>query len=165
MNRRQLLSYNRTGLDGRSDSPCGCRFPPATGRTPTSGNPEPLSLANYEPKSMLQVQETHVERARFPVIDIHTHISGSIKSQNGVELASEREYYGTPAELLAVMDRKNIRSMVNLTGGYGSGLAEAVRKYDRACPDRFYTFTEPSYSFSTPRLPEAAGPGHRTSSS
>jgi predicted TIM-barrel fold metal-dependent hydrolase len=44
------------------------------------------------------------------------------------------------------MDRKNIRSMVNLTGGYGAGLSEAVTKYDRAFHDRFYTFTEPSYS-------------------
>src|SRR6202020_660429 len=49
-------------------------------------------------------------------------------------------------ELLAVMDRKNIRAMVNLTGGYENGLADAVAKYDRLYPGRFYTFTEPSYS-------------------
>ena len=35
------------------------------------------------------------------------------------------------------MDRKNIRSMINLTGGYGSGLAETVKKFDGAFPDRF----------------------------
>jgi probable HAF family extracellular repeat protein len=34
----------------------------------------PLPLAEYEPKSMLHVQETHVERARFPVVDVHTHM-------------------------------------------------------------------------------------------
>src|ERR1700751_4076468 len=44
------------------------------------------------------------------------------------------------------MARKNIRAMVNLTGGYDHGLVEAVAKYDRAYPGRFYTFTEPSYS-------------------
>jgi len=44
------------------------------------------------------------------------------------------------------MDRKNIRSMVNLTGGFGSGLTETVEKYDKSYRDRFYTFTEPSYS-------------------
>ncbi len=44
------------------------------------------------------------------------------------------------------MDRKNIRAMVNLTGGYDHGLVDAVTKYDRASPGRFYTFTEPSYS-------------------
>jgi predicted TIM-barrel fold metal-dependent hydrolase len=35
--------------------------------------------------------------------------------------------------------------MVNLTGGYDQGLAEAVNKYDRAFPGRFVTFTEPCY--------------------
>jgi len=45
-----------------------------------------------------------------------------------------------------VMERKNIRAMVNLTGGYDKGLAEAVSKYDRTHPGRFYTFAEPSYS-------------------
>ncbi|MFL6445696.1 MAG: amidohydrolase family protein [Candidatus Sulfotelmatobacter sp.] len=95
---------------------------------------------------MLHVSESHVERAKFPLIDIHTHISASTKSEAGVELAAERQYLGTPQELLAVMERKNIRAMVNLTGGYEKGLAETVVRYDRAYPGRFYTFAEPSYS-------------------
>ncbi len=49
---------------------------------------------------MLQVKETHVPTPRFPVIDIHTHISFSAKSKNGVELAPERVYLATPEELL-----------------------------------------------------------------
>ena len=106
----------------------------------------PLELSQYEPKSMLRVHESRVERSKFPSIDFHTHISGSTKSEKGVELSPDREYFGAPQELLAVMDRKNIRAMVNLTGGYEHGLAEAVAKYDRAYPGRFYTFTEPSYS-------------------
>src|SRR5438132_9354389 len=104
---------------------------------------------------MLHVRESHVERARFAVIDFHTHISFSAKSAKGVELAPERKYLGTPQELLAVMDRKNIRAMVNLTGGYEQGLADAVRRYDLAFPGRFYTFTEPSYSrFTEPDYPK-----------
>jgi predicted TIM-barrel fold metal-dependent hydrolase len=70
----------------------------------------------------------------------------STKSDAGVELAGDRQYLGAPQELQAVMERKNIRAMVNLTGGYEKGLAETVAKYDRAFPGRFYTFTEPSYS-------------------
>jgi predicted TIM-barrel fold metal-dependent hydrolase len=117
--------------------------------------PVPLELSQYEPRSMLHVHESHVERSRFPLIDFHTHISGSTKSENGVELSPDREYLGTPQELLAVMDRKNIRAMVNLTGGYDHGLAEAVSKYDRAYPGRFYTFIEPSYSrFKEPDYPK-----------
>ncbi len=108
--------------------------------------PAPLELSQYEPKSMLQVHETHVERSKFPLIDFHTHISVSAKSEKGVALSPERHYLGTPQELLSVMDRKNIKTMVNLTGGYEKGLVEAVQKYDRAYPGRFLTFTEPSYS-------------------
>ena len=111
-----------------------------------SSSPGRLALADYEPKSMLQVRETRVERARFPAVDIHTHISISAKSEGGIELAPERTYLGKVEELLSVMDRKNIRAMVNLTGGFDNGVVEAVTKYDKASPGRFYTFTEPSYS-------------------
>jgi len=119
-----------------------------------SSSGQRLDLTDYEPKSMLQVRETRVERARFPVVDTHTHISFSAKSENGIELAPERNYLGTAEELLAVMERKNLRAMVNLTGGFDNGLVGAVTKYDKAFPGRFYTFTEPSYSkFLEPNYP------------
>jgi predicted TIM-barrel fold metal-dependent hydrolase len=120
-----------------------------------TAHPKSLELSQYEPKSMLQVHESHVERAKFPVIDFHTHITISTKSKNGVELSPDRQYLGTPQELLAVMDRKNIRAMVNLTGGYGQGLRDTIAKYDRQYPGRFYTLTEPSYSlFKEPNYPQ-----------
>src|SRR5579859_6629395 len=138
---------------------CGSQVGRATGtpaekEAPPATGPAPLELSQYEPKSMLHVRESRVERSKFPSIDFHTHISVSTKSEKGVGLSPDREYLGTPQELLAVMDRKNIRAMVNLTGGYEAGLAEAVAKYDRAYSDRFYTFTEPSYSrFKEPNYP------------
>ena len=107
---------------------------------------KPLDISEYAPKSMLQVRETMVARSRFPVIDIHTHLSGTKHAEKGISLSAEREYPETPEELLQVMDRRNIRAMVNLTGGFDQGLAEAVKKYDRTVPGRFYTFTEPAYS-------------------
>jgi predicted TIM-barrel fold metal-dependent hydrolase len=128
--------------------------------------PVPLELSQYEPKSMLQVHQSRVERSKFPLIDFHTHISVAAKSEKGVELSPDRQYLGSPQELLAVMDRKNIQTMVNLTGGYDRGLAETVAKYDRAYPGRFLTFTEPSYSrFKEPNYPklqaEAIEQAHR----
>lgn len=153
MNRRQLLYSTGLGLVGGAVAHADAVL---TASSPDAKNPtKPLPLADYEPRSMLQVQETNVPRSRFPLIDIHTHISVSSKSKHGVELAPERQYLGTPNELLAVMDRKNIRSMVNLTGGYGAGLTETIRRYDLAFRDRFYTFTEPSYSlFLKPDYPK-----------
>lgn len=127
----------------------------AADETETKPAPKPLDLSQYEPRSMLQVHESNIERAKFPVIDVHTHISVAKRSEKGVELSPERQYLGTPQELLAVMDRRNIQTMINLTGGYEKGLAEAVEKYDRAYPGRFITFTEPSYSrFKEPNYPK-----------
>jgi predicted TIM-barrel fold metal-dependent hydrolase len=115
---------------------------------------QPLPLANYEPRSMLHAQETRVERAAFPVVDVHTHITISAKSKNGVALSAQRTYLGAPNELLPVMDRKSIHAMVNLTGGYDEGLAEVAKRYDQAFPGRFYSLTEPCYSrFLEPAYP------------
>lgn len=150
MNRRKLLSTTGMGLLVGAMAHAGVLPGSASETNSTSGDAKPhprsLNLSDYEPRSMLQVKETHVSTPRFPVIDIHTHISVSAKSKNGVELAPERVYDASPEELLRVMDRKHIRSMVNLTGGYGVGLKNTVEKYDRQFPDRFYTFTEPSFS-------------------
>jgi predicted TIM-barrel fold metal-dependent hydrolase len=141
INRRQWL-YGVGAIAG-----AGMHAGPLAAEAPESKSaPKPLDLSQYEPKSMLQVHETEVARAKFPVIDFHTHISVSAKSEKGVALSSDRTYLGTPQECLAVMDRTNIKTMVNLTGGYEKGLAEAVTKYDRTYPGRFITFTEPSYS-------------------
>lgn len=152
MNRRKLL-YS-TGL-----AMMGGTMAQAAGVAPSAGSSndraQPLRLADYEPRSMLQVKETNIARARFPVIDVHTHISVSAHSENGVDITPERQYLAGPEELLSVMDRKNIRSMVNLTGGFDNGLTETVKRYDRAHPDRFYTFTEPSYPlFLKPDYPK-----------
>jgi predicted TIM-barrel fold metal-dependent hydrolase len=132
----------------------------ATGMVPPQEKEEKatggsLPLEDYQPRSMLRVPETHVARARYPVIDIHTHITFAAKNKNGVSLSAARHYNATPEELLAVMDRKNIRSMVDLTGGYGSGLVETIQRYDRAYRDRFYTLTEPTYEkFLEPNYPQ-----------
>jgi hypothetical protein len=104
---------------------------PAPNRTP------PLPLAEFEPRSMLHVEETRVERARFPVVDFHSHISMRPGSRRrGVP----------PEELLKTMDAVNLRTMINLTGGSGEGLATTIKTFDRAFPGRFLTMTEPTWT-------------------
>ena len=143
MNRRELLYGTGLGLVSGIAAHAGVKASEPSEEKP---NPKVLNLPDYQPVSMLHVRETHVEKARYPVIDIHTHISFSSKSSNGVPMVAERRYAATPEELILVMDSSNLRSMVNLTGGYGSGLSETVAKYDKVFPDRFYTFTEPAYA-------------------
>jgi|HubBroStandDraft_1064217.scaffolds.fasta_scaffold27783_3 predicted TIM-barrel fold metal-dependent hydrolase len=151
MNRRQLLYGAGIGLVSGVVAGAGEKASPPGDEQPKPAN---LSLSDYQPTSMLHARETRIERALYPVIDIHTHITESSKSVNGVDLAAERNFYATPDELIPVMDRKNIRSMVNLTGGFGDGLTETLGRYDKSYHDRFYTFTEPSYSrFLEPGYP------------
>jgi predicted TIM-barrel fold metal-dependent hydrolase len=111
----------------------------APARTP------PLPLADFQPRSMLHVPVTNVERARFPVIDVHTHLGWRAKSRGGVSVGEEMRFLATPQELLAVMDRRNVQTMVNLTGGVGAGLQASIRQYEQPAPGRFVTFTEPSF--------------------
>jgi predicted TIM-barrel fold metal-dependent hydrolase len=94
---------------------------------------------------MLHVPETRVPRARFPVIDFHTHLGSSAGGKAGVPHGEQVRFRAPAPELLAVMDRVNLRTMVNLTGGVGSGLEQSLAQYERAHPGRFVTFTEPRW--------------------
>lgn len=114
----------------------------AAGATLTRMSAEPqqtgLPLEQFEPKSMLRVPETKVAKARYPVVDFHTHITSGREGKLRFNLE--------PDECLKVMDRKNIRTMVDLTGSFGSGLREAVEKLQKPHPTRFVVFTEPMYN-------------------
>jgi len=92
---------------------------------------------------MLHTAESKVPRSRYPVIDVHTHLSFRAKLVNGVGIGDSMDFLTTPEKTLPVMDRKNVRMMVNLTGGAGAGLEEAIEKFQRSHPGRFVTFTEP----------------------
>src|SRR5437879_9938376 len=122
---------------------------PTTSITPSSvelesaGKPLQLALSDFQPRSMLHVPETKVRRSRYPVIDIHTHLSVTAKTDNGVGIGEAMKYFAAAEALLPLMERKNIQVMVNLTGGAGKGLEEAIRKFQQPYPERFVTFTEP----------------------
>ena len=121
------------------------RLPRASIASPVTpeGVGKPLQLADFQPHSMLHVPETKVPRSRYPVIDIHTHLSFAARTENGVGIGEEMKYLASVDAVLPLMDRKNIRVMVNLTGGVGKGLEETIRKFQRPYPERFVVFTEP----------------------
>ncbi len=139
--RRKWLSAAGTGLVGSTLAACRDSEPaaaPEDGQAAAAGGDDdvlPLRLAEFEPRSMLHVPETHVPRARFPVIDFHTHVSFRGRTR-GVP----------PAELVEVMDKVNLATMVNLTGGVGERLEQNIAAFDKAFPKRFVTMTEPAWS-------------------
>jgi len=121
-----------TGRAGRGQAPA---------RVPQAPANRGLPLEQYQPKSMLHVPETHVPRSRFPLADFHTHITFTSRTD-----PARIQFNMDPANCLAVMDRKNIRTMVDVTGGYGEGLREAIVKLPEAHPGRFVVFTEPAWT-------------------
>ena len=105
-----------------------------------------LPLRDYEPHSALTVPETKIERAAFPVIDMHTHMGFAARRAEGQPDHGERRFLAPPNELLPVMDRRNLRMLVNLTGGYDKGLEDSIATFDKAHKGRFLSFTEPWFS-------------------
>jgi uncharacterized protein len=69
------------------------------------------SIVDYRPETTLVVDEHQVPRAKFPVIDIHSHTGPTAQS---VE------------RLIKEMDALNIRVLNNLSGDYGAELKQKI---------------------------------------
>jgi len=141
--RRGLLgAVGAVALAGAADEALALQGP---GKQDMPKGKVALDLKNFQPRSALHVPETMVPRSRFPVIDVHTHLSWAAPTSRGTFKGEKMLYPAPPEEILPVMDRKNIRTMVNLTGGFGDGLREAIGKFQIAHPGRFLTFVEPRW--------------------
>jgi predicted TIM-barrel fold metal-dependent hydrolase len=139
MNRRQWIAASTAAI--------AVGWRELRGQQAGSAKVDDLTVPQYVPKSMLAAKETPVHRARFPVIDFHTHITLSTGSGDSIRLALG------PEACLKIMERRNIATMVDLTGGYGAGLRDALRQLPQAHPGRFIVFTEPAWS-------KASDPGY-----
>jgi uncharacterized protein len=99
----------------------------------TSGGAQDLGIRQYKPKSTLVVPVHPVPRARYPVIDIHSHHD---------DLTPERY-----AQVVREMDGLNLQILVNLSGGTGGELRrklEIVRT--SAAPTRMVQFANLDFS-------------------
>jgi predicted TIM-barrel fold metal-dependent hydrolase len=86
-----------------------------------------MSIEEYQPKSTLVVPQHPVKRARYPFIDVHNHQSRCLKPECVDKLVSD-------------MDALNLRVMVNLSGGYGEKLKQAVEAQKGRHKDRLIVF-------------------------
>jgi predicted TIM-barrel fold metal-dependent hydrolase len=89
--------------------------------------PPSMPLEDYEPKSMLVVDEHPVRKAKYPFVDIHGHQNLSMDD-------------AALAALVAQMDHMGLRTMNNLSGGSGDGLRAQVRNVRAKYPGRFTVF-------------------------
>lgn len=104
-----------------------------------------LLLKDYRPVSTLEVPETHVERSRFPAIDVHTHIG----RREAIAFTTPNTAWAVEDVAAAVdlMDQLGLRALVNLDGGWQEELEANLDRYDRAHPGRFLTFCRLDYAY------------------
>jgi predicted TIM-barrel fold metal-dependent hydrolase len=145
LSRRAWLTSLGLGIAAGRGRAAGATQATPSARAVAPQGTDSLLLKDFQPRSMLVVAETPVARARFPVVDVHTHPTRRARILAGVPHGEAVRAVATPADLLAIMQRRNLRTIVDLTGGVGAGLAESIRTLQQPHPDRFVVFTEPSY--------------------
>ena len=88
-----------------------------------------LDVRDYEPRSTLIVDSNPVPRAKFPVIDVHSH---------------HRPGFSTAewSEIVNAMDGLNLQVLVNLSGGSGATIVRGVNTIQQSDhPERMVFFS------------------------
>ena len=89
----------------------------------------PLTFEEYNPPSTLVVPAHPLTRAKFPFVDVHSH------TFNAYTMTADQA-----AALVREMDALNMKTMVNLSGGWGDSLVTGLRNMKGRYPVRFITF-------------------------
>lgn len=95
-----------------------------------------ILLKDFNPKPMVHLPTHEVKRAKFPVIDVHTHINDAMRIGDHTD----------PAQVVSTMDRNNIKTIVILTGMWGDKLQKVIDEMVKPYPGRFMVFTQLDWS-------------------
>lgn len=105
-------------------------------------SPTGLLLKNYKPQSVFKIPQTHIQKAKYPVIDMHSHDNSS--SPQEID------------EWVKVMDSAGIAKTIILSYTTGKSFDSIVAKY-AAYPGRFDIFCGFDYTgYDKPGWPEHA---------
>ena len=96
------------------------------GVDPKPGPMDKILLKDYAPKSSVVTQVTFIPKAKYPAIDVHSHIL----AKTGEEVA----------EWVRTMDKVGIETSVVLTDATGEDFDRLVAMYLKPYPDRFLLF-------------------------
>jgi predicted TIM-barrel fold metal-dependent hydrolase len=95
-----------------------------------------ILLKDFHPDPALHDAVHEIPRAKFPVIDVHTHTNDAVGIGDRVD----------PEEMIARMDRLNIKTIVILTGMWGDKLQTIIDDMVKPYPGRFVVFTQFDWS-------------------
>src|SRR5580698_11345928 len=112
-----LPSSNAFGV--AEDAKTGARV---SGSATKSGSPETLLLKDYRPKSIYNIPITEIAKAKFPIIDMHSHPYA--KTAGAID------------EWVRNMDEVGVEKTIILTMATGAEFDEISRKYAKY-PQRF----------------------------
>ena len=91
-----------------------------------------MMLTDYRPRTALATKTTAVLKPRFPVIDAHNHLSEVM----GLDWDKR-----PVAETLAQLDAADVRTYVDLDGGWGEDILHRhLDHFKAAAPERFHIF-------------------------
>lgn len=95
-----------------------------------------ILLKDFHPDPTLHRAAHEVTRAKFPVVDVHTHTNDAVGIGDRVD----------PKEMVERMDRLNIKTIVILTGMWGEKLQHIIDTMLEPFPGRFIVFTQYDWS-------------------
>ena len=95
-----------------------------------------ILLKDFHPQTALHAAAHDIQRAKFPVVDVHTHTNDARGIGDRVD----------PTEMVARMDRLNVKAVVILTGGWGDDLQKIVDTMVKPYPGRFMVMTQIDWS-------------------
>ena len=90
--------------------------------TAAESTPDKILLKDYKPRSIFKIPETRVEKARYPVIDVHSH-------DYGPTAADADRWVNT-------MDAVGVEKTIILSGSTGARFDAAITRYGKY-PTRF----------------------------
>lgn len=106
------LFSRRSSIDGRQPWKSDLRAHLSSVLQAQGARPS-MSIEDYSPRSTLVVPQHPVPRAKYPVIDVHSHHSPGLSTEEWNHIVVD-------------MDSVNLRLLVNLSGGSGDTLRQAI---------------------------------------
>ena len=95
-----------------------------------------ILLKDFQPEPTIHAAAREIQRAKFPVIDVHNHTNDAVGIGDRVD----------PKEMVQRMDRLNIKTIVILTGMWGDKLQTIIDTMVKPYPGRFIVFTQFDWS-------------------
>ncbi len=127
-----LLCLTIFAAAGASAQQTAIGYKPAT----DADSKKTILLKDFQPEPALHAAAHEIPHAKFAVIDVHTHTNDAVGIGDRVD----------PKEMVARMDRLNIKTIVILTGMWGDKLQTIIDNMVRPYPGRFVVFTQFDWS-------------------